>query len=75
MLMPFQEGIELIHEAYKKKADEDIYLRWIIGHYDYESTLDEFKRELNVDKQREPVKEQTEDEILEKVKRITEMRI
>lgn len=73
--LDFEFGIELINKAMEKKNEEDIFLRWVIGGYEKEIDLSEFKRELRVEPtSTKPVKEKSEREIYEEVKNILRMR-
>ncbi len=70
--MDFEVGIELISNAYRKKSDEDLYLRWLIG---YEKTMgfEEFKNKLTANTVKPD--NRTEEEILSNVKEILDMEI
>jgi len=44
--IPMEDACITLLEAKKRRNDELLFARWIIGHYDYEVSLDEFKNEL-----------------------------
>ena len=69
----FELGIEIINKAYEKENDEKVYQRWIVG-YEKEMSLKEFKTKLMGVARADCSEDITENEILEKVKAILEMR-
>jgi len=70
----FEFGIEVINEARRKKLEEDLYQRWIIGGYEKEMKFSDFKKQLMDDAPKHPSKDITEAEIFAKVRKILEMR-
>ena len=72
----YEYGIQIINKAIKKKADENMYHRWLCG-YEKEMSFAEFKRELKKAAPSSPVqqtREKTEKETLDIVRKILEMR-
>lgn len=71
----FELGIRIINKAMEKKADENMYQRWLCG-YEKKMSFPEFKNELK--KAAPPIiqqsKEKTEKETFDTVRKILEMR-
>ncbi len=67
--MEYEQGFKFVLQA-KKEKDEQIYLdRWILGGYDKEMSLSDFKEKL------QPRKIENQIETLNKVKNILSMEV
>lgn len=69
MQLDYEFGIDLILQAKKETAEEMLYQRWLLG-YEKVMSLDEFKNKVLELSVQNPKKNETTDEILDKVKGI-----
>lgn len=69
MQIDYEFGFELILQAKKETAEEMLYQRWLLG-YEKVMSLDEFKNKVLKLSVQNPKKNETTDEILDKVKGI-----
>ena len=44
--IPMEDVCITLLEAKKRRNDELLYTRWIVGHYDFEMSFDDFKSKL-----------------------------
>lgn len=44
--LPADDACITLLEAKKRRNDELLFTRWIVGHYDYEMSLEDFKSKL-----------------------------
>lgn len=69
MQLDYEFGFELILQAKKEMAEEMLYQRWLLG-YEKVMSLDEFKDKVLKLSVKNHKKNETTDEILDKVKGI-----
>lgn len=69
LLLDFEIGMEIISEAHREKNEEMLFHRWAIA-YQSAMSFAEFRHKIGVSNNNAPVKEETEEEILGKVKGI-----
>lgn len=70
LLLPFEEGIEMLAAAQRMNNEEKIFMRWVVS---YQTTMkyEDFRKQLHID-DNSFEDNSTEEDILDSVKKILE---
>ncbi len=70
-MLDYKSGLDILFCAQKQVEEEKLYMRWIAGPQ-FEMSLDDFRKKLGgtIQDQDNSAKEESEEEILERVRKI-----